>query len=265
MYKVIRTTEDVIDTFIRIVFIIILLLGAYFIYDSWYVYQNANDTSMLRFKPESPEDIEKLKDLSGDVVGWITLDDTNIDYPIMQGETNDAYLNTDPYGDFALSGSIFLDSRNKPDFTDKYSLIYGHHMEHDYMFGGLDHFLEKDYFDKHRTGTLYTVAGDVYDFHVFSAAEAQTNVDALFAVNEVEGAAEWIEQHAYIFDKPSDEKWKEHIVGLSTCKTPDSIDRTLVFGYLTKKNQSTQPEQLEKYEKENLTSGGNTDERTENG
>lgn len=77
----------------------------------------------------------------------MTIDDTNIDYPVMQGEDNNEYLNKDPFGNYALSGSIFLDRRNNPEFKDYYSLIYGHHMEHGMMFGAIDEYLNEDYFN----------------------------------------------------------------------------------------------------------------------
>lgn len=55
----------------------------------------------------------------------------------MQGEDNMEYLNKDPYGDYSLSGSIYMDSRNTSDMSDDYLLLYGHHMENDYMFGSI--------------------------------------------------------------------------------------------------------------------------------
>ena len=66
--------------------------------------------------------------LNKDVVGWITIFDTHISYPVVQGKDNQEYLNKDVFGKFSFSGSIFLDYRNACDFTDSYSIIYGHHM-----------------------------------------------------------------------------------------------------------------------------------------
>ena len=76
--------------------------------------------------------------------------------PVMQGKDNYEYLNKDPYGEFSLSGSIFLDARNDLDFEDDYSLIYGHHMEKGAMFGALDDFQDRAYFDQRRSGTIVT-------------------------------------------------------------------------------------------------------------
>lgn len=55
------------------------------------------------------------------------------------------YINKDVYGNFALSGSIFLSSANQPDFTDPYNLIYGHHMSNGAMFGDVVEFTDEAY------------------------------------------------------------------------------------------------------------------------
>ncbi len=72
-------------------------------------------SQLLKLKPDPEQkdggtSFEELRKINPDVCGWITLDHTKIDYPILQGEDNLTYINTDVYGDFALSGSIFLDS-----------------------------------------------------------------------------------------------------------------------------------------------------------
>ena len=59
-------------------------------------------------------------------------------YPVLQGEDNLTYINKDVYGNFALAGSIFLDSNCDRSFQKKYSLLYGHHMAEHKMFGDLD-------------------------------------------------------------------------------------------------------------------------------
>ena len=83
------------------------------------------------------------------------MDDTHIDYPVVQGEDDMEYINKDVYGQFALSGSIFLSSVNSRDFTDPYSLVYGHHMANGAMFGDIIEFADPAYFEAHTTGTLY--------------------------------------------------------------------------------------------------------------
>ena len=55
--------------------------------------------------------------INKDVAGWITIDDTHIDYPVVQGKDDMEYINKDVYGEFSLSGSIFLSCMNKKDFS----------------------------------------------------------------------------------------------------------------------------------------------------
>ena len=137
-----------------VLFVLALLVVAYGLYDAWYVYNKANDDSYLRYKPVPGESMAEDMPITDDMVAWITIDDTNIDYPVMQGDNNMEYLNINPYGEYSLSGSIFLDSRNAEDFSDDYSILYGHHMEHGAMFGALDDFYDNDYLRNHSTGTL---------------------------------------------------------------------------------------------------------------
>ena len=111
--------------------------AGYALWDNRQVYSAAENVQieMQKLKPEVSEEVgetgpsfAELLAVNPDVCAWLTVDNTRIDYPVLQGETNLDYINTDVYGNFALAGSIFLDSRNAPTFADGYSLLYGHHM-----------------------------------------------------------------------------------------------------------------------------------------
>ena len=117
--------------------------------------------------------------LNKDVVGWIKIFDTHISYPVVQGKDNQEYLNKDVFGEFSFSGSIFLDYRNACDFTDSYSIIYGHHMEYGAMFGDVVEFKNDDYFQEHKTGALFFLTDVVI---VIASAFVFRNIDkALYA------------------------------------------------------------------------------------
>lgn len=149
-----------------VVLLILLTAGAYSVYALWdnqQVYEAASDVQadMLNLKPvlvadeeEAGASFEELLAINEDVCGWITLDNTNIDFPVLQGETNMTYINTDVYGNFALAGSIFLDSRNDRNFHDPYSVLYGHHMANSNMFGDLDLYKDATFFRENTTGLL---------------------------------------------------------------------------------------------------------------
>ena len=82
-------------------------------------------------------DFEKLKEINQDVVAWIKIDNTYINYPILQGETDEYYLRKDIYKRYNYSGSIFIYSDANSQFLDENTVIYGHNMKNDRMFTSL--------------------------------------------------------------------------------------------------------------------------------
>ena len=94
--KVIYILSEIEDAFVFLICILLFLIGLYALVDSYLVYQHANDTSLLKHKPGYEKD--DGRDIVGNMVAWLTVDDTKIDYPVMQGENNEEYLNKDPYG-----------------------------------------------------------------------------------------------------------------------------------------------------------------------
>lgn len=222
------------ERILLIIFVLLLLIVLYCLYDTWYVYDHASDDSFLKYKP-SAEEPDKLVDspITKEYVAWLTVDDTNIDYPVMQGEDNTTFLNLDPYGKYSLSGSIFLDSRNAPEFTDDYSLVYGHHMEYGKMFGALDDFLSEKYLKSHSTGTL-TVGRSVnavFPLKIFAAMHADAKDKTVFSPTESVRTLEYIKNNAeYLIDYPEYEG--KRILGLSTCSEADQTTRILVFCYI---------------------------------
>ena len=99
--KSIIISHKTINAVVAIVAALLFLICLYAMIDAYNVYAGANDSGILKYKPESGN-TEKLRELSDDAVAWLTVDDTRIDYPVMQGKTNDDYLNKDPYGEFSV-------------------------------------------------------------------------------------------------------------------------------------------------------------------
>lgn len=230
--RAVRFLDRLEDYVILVCCAAVFLIGVYSLYDNYLIYQEANDTSLLKYKP-SQEDGGRAKDAPDQMTAWLTLDGTSVDYPVMQGKTNMEYLTKNPYGEYSLSGSIFLDCRNSPDFSDEYSLIYGHHMEGGMMFGALDDFLDRDYFDAHRSGELF-VDDQSLRIHIFAVMEADASDEKLFAPTEADAAdtLEYIKKHALFFEEQTVLEIQGSILALSTCKYPDTADRVLVFGIL---------------------------------
>lgn len=232
--KVIRKINRILDRILIIPFLLLFLLGMYALLDTVHVYYHAQDKSILKYKPDLLHPENNTGTLSGSTA-WLTIDDTNIDYPVMQGKDNFEYLNKDPFGDFSLSGSLFLDYRNAPDYTDSYSLIYGHHMEYSTMFGALDEFQDKDYLKEHESGTLI-VGKTVYKIHLFACINADAKDNVIFNPDDTssELVIERIQSSGKDAVNDSVDTEGKRILALSTCKGTVSDNRTVVFGTLEK-------------------------------
>jgi len=111
--------------------------------------------------PEQQEDEivnQSIIDLQGkypDAIGWLTVPNTKIDYPFVQFTDNDYYLRRDKGGGYALAGTVFMDYRCNKDFTSPNTIIYGHHMKNESMFGTLKSFNGKAFFDENKYGFVF--------------------------------------------------------------------------------------------------------------
>lgn len=101
-------------------------------------------------------DFAALREINPDIVAWIYIEGTKINYPIVQGEDNSYYLKHLFSGEWNGSGCIFLDFRNDASFADRHSIIYGHHMKNGTMFTDLDKYKKQEFFDEHPVALLLT-------------------------------------------------------------------------------------------------------------
>ena len=162
-------------------------------------------------------------------------DNTQIDHPVLQGQDNMSYINTDVYGNFSLSGSIFLDSRNSRDFGDAYSLLYGHHMENSGMFGDLALYKEGDFFDENSSGELILPQGS-YSLEIFACLLVDASDDYIFEPERWAGDPSALVDYAagnslHFRREPLDRAAETglKVLALSTCSTEFSDARTVVL------------------------------------
>ena len=104
----------------------------------------------------SPINFDELMKENPDTVGWIRVPDTNIDYPIVQGEDNDLYLNHDFYGKENIAGAIYLDFESQSDFVGRNNILYGHNMKNGSMFKDVVRYKDETYFKEHQYFSIYT-------------------------------------------------------------------------------------------------------------
>jgi len=100
-------------------------------------------------------DFAALKKINPQIIAWLYIPNTRIDYPIAQAKDNVFYLHHDFYGRPSFSGCVFLDKDAKPDFTSHDSPVYGHHMRNKSMFGSLNYFRQASFRDSHQIAFVY--------------------------------------------------------------------------------------------------------------
>jgi sortase B len=244
--SVANVADRILSVIIAIILTLAILYAGYGLWDSWLLYKGAGvDSDLLKYKPDITSDetynptLSDLQNINPDVCAWLTVDDTNIDYPVVQGESNLEYINKDVYGEFSMSGSVFLDYRNARDFSDYYSLIYAHHMEGNVMFGEIPYFEEDAYFQAHTGGTLCTpdetfeitwfacLHTDAFDYDVFSPDKYDTE-------SEKEYLLTYLKDKSVQYRELDDLSTDDQIIALSTCSDATTNGRTLLFGRLEK-------------------------------
>ncbi len=93
---------------------------------------------------------EEAKALNEDVVGWITIPGTSIDYPVVRCDNNEYYLGRNVEKQKSRYGSIFMDFRNAESDQQKHIILYGHNMKNGTMFHDLMNYKQKDFFDEYK-------------------------------------------------------------------------------------------------------------------
>lgn len=104
-------------------------------------------------------DFDALTVINDEVIGWISSEGTEVDYPVVQGEDNYFYLNHLFTGEKNKVGTIFMDYRNHDDFSDKNTILYGHNMKDGSMFASLSLYKEQEFYDTHSSMVIHAKNG----------------------------------------------------------------------------------------------------------
>ena len=121
-------------------------------------------------------DFKALKEKNSDTIGWLKVNGTNIEYVVVKGTDNSYYLNHNFEKQSNNAGWIFADYRNKLDYTDYNTVIYGHNMKNDSMFGTLENTLKEEWYsnEENRHIVLVTEKG-TFTYEVFSVYEEKAS------------------------------------------------------------------------------------------
>ncbi|MCX0378895.1 class B sortase [Clostridium perfringens] len=138
-------------------------------YDNLRALSPLSDSYINKNPEEHNQDAESeknLKNINPDYRFWIKVEETNIDFPVVQGEDNDFYLHHNFNKEKSFSGSIFVDSENNLN-DDSNIVVYGHNMRNDTMFAQIKHFKNENFFNANKYVTLYR-DGKKSKFEIFS-------------------------------------------------------------------------------------------------
>lgn len=148
-----------------------------------------------------------LLEINPDYIGWIRIDGTNIDYPVVQGEDNYKYLSESFSGDRNSAGAIFMDKRCAEQFDSPLVIVYGHNMKDGSMFADLNLYLDDGYFAEHQEIVIAAPNGEMRTYKIISARITDIN-DIVYSLTDAE---------------------QKSVLALSTCTNGEDEDERLVL------------------------------------
>lgn len=131
--------------------------------------------------PVAPEVQPRFKELlaqNDDVIGWLLIPNTKVDYPVAQSGDNDYYLHRDLNRKKTDPGTLFMDFRNSENAADRHTVIYGHNMKNGTMFGTLRLFKKEGFYTANRRFTYSTLYEDT-QWEIFSAYISPPTLDLI--------------------------------------------------------------------------------------
>ena len=237
-----RAGNRILSIIAGILILLMLSYGVYSLWDTYKIYADSfADEELLKFRPaddggDNPT-LEDLKKKNPDVKAWLQVPETNIDYPVVQGQDDMEYINKNVYGEFELSGAIFLSCLNKDDFSDPYNLVYGHNMKNGGMFADVVDFTNKKYFDEHKKGKLY-LTNETKKIQFFACMKVTASDTKIYHPDgyrkeNLDDLLIYIREHAVQYRDLNVTK-EDSLIALSTCSEAETNGRVVLIGKFVK-------------------------------
>ncbi len=227
-----KVIDYILTKLISIIILIIILFGSYCLWDSLTIYSSSLPYTLKKYKPKINEEqstieFASLKGINANVQGWITINNTNIDYPFVQSSDTFEYLNKDIYNNYSLSGSIFLDPNTN--INNNYIILYGHNMKNGSMFGNINKYINKDYYNSHLDGIFITINNQIYKLKIFALLKISSTNNIIYnSTSTIKDILTYVKKnHIYYTHYPNINK----ILAMSTC-TSGTNKRLVLLSYL---------------------------------
>ena len=202
-----------------------------------------NQVDNEKSEPEVTERMLKVRELqkeNANIVGWIEIEGTRINYPVLQGEDNEYYLDHNYKGEKTANGSIFLNKDYDWSVPCTNMLIYGHNMKNGEMFTDLIKYQSKDYYINHPK-IRFTTANEDVEYEIFSVFKSrvyyksETNVFRYYNFINAENEEEYNEfvknaKASSIYDTGITANYGDDLITLITCSYHVDDGRFVVIG-----------------------------------
>ncbi len=187
-------------------------------------------------------DLDALRQENGDLIGWLQVKDTKIDYPVMQTKDDpEFYLHRDFHRDYSDAGTPFMDAASDIDLPTANWLIYGHHMRSGIMFHDLVKYGDKEFYDEHPTFLLETIKDDgpqVYQIIAACYSEVYPDDADVFKYYQYAGIESEEDFNIYVdnvkamsaYETGETAVYGDQLVTLSTCAYHTDDGRFFVVG-----------------------------------
>lgn len=172
---------------------------------------------------------EELKSINSDYKMWIQIENTNINYPVVQGSDNDYYLKHNFRKESNISGTVFVESANDID-NDKNIILYGHNMRNGTMFNNITNYKEESFFNEDNKINII-MNNTLYEYEVFSAYVknvSEVNLAIGFASEDEFINYAYNEAEESLYKKDVDFSAEDNLITLVTCSYEFTDARTIV-------------------------------------
>ena len=249
--------KDIFRRIILVVCVVVFVYSSYNLLSIYYDYYKIDQsygnlrTEFIKNDNDKNKyliiDWDSLLKRNPDVIAWVSIPGTNIDYPVLKGETNDTYLRHDIDHKYSIAGCIFVDANNANPFTDLNTVIYGHHMKNGSMFSDINDYLDADYVKDHPNVYIYLPDGTVSKYKIVSGHKIDAT-DTLYNTN-VQDIKEYYQKmlSGSVFNIEFDQEAKQPVITLSTCATYSLTDtsRAVIHAVLERKGIDPKSEKIE--------------------